>query len=1016
MPLTSPVLIGRDDLVALADRRLAASTGELLFLAGEAGIGKTRLLGEIIRRARAMGYAVFAAGASPGDTEIAGGLLADLGAEMRRDPAARAAGKRLQQRLHELSDGDQHRQRRLLVADLADLIAGAQAAPEPAAVPAAEPPAALPAAGVLVACEDLHWADDLTLDVIGRLGARAQQMRLIVVGTYRSDELYPRVPMRQWRTRLLTQRLAEEVRLARLGPSQTAAMAAAITGTDLPRAVTASVHARSDGIPLHVEEFLAAGFPGAGSSVAGSPTTETLVAGSSVARLTAAGLTAVGDGVPETLADAVLARAAQLSPASRALAEVASVLGRSFDLGLLTAITGEGPDAVDAGLRELTSRFFVHPRADRDGYDFRHALIRDALYADIAPLRRRDLHARAAAAATGFPDAFLSDQYERAGLADHAFRHALAAATEASAMSAHREAVQLYQRAQRTWPAGRPAAERADLLAALAAELAAVDDNAAAAACYEQAYRLRIERGDSPRAAALLPDWVAVRHLLGADLNERTTALRAALPLVADHPAERARIHAALSAAYMLDRMLTEAITDGELARSLTDAEPPDPPAPPDSADPPTPPAPPAPAAPPDPHAPPDPAAPPDPHAPPAAGRHQLRCDLDATLGSVFLFAGRMTEGADLLRGAITRSAGLRLEAQAARAYRMLGSSMSVLVEYPQAAAVLEEGIGYAARAERVNDEHYMTAHLAHVRWATGAVDDAGRLAQRVLADGGGITTEITARHVLGYVALSRGLHDEAGAHLGEAARLGAAMRELQRLSPAWWGQAEVALAQGEPAKAIALCEEGFEASSRVRDAAYLFPYVVTGTRAYLAATGPTAARDWVRRTSELLRERGIPGTLGAIDHAEGLILLHEGQTGKARAALETAAAFWAARGRFWEGTAVLLDQARCATRSRRPADAALFREAAVTAYHQAGLNGLVPLPASPAPVLSAREMEVARLVAEGRTNREIAAALTIAPKTAAAHVEHIRTKLGVSRRAQIATWVTGRAVTSRST
>ncbi len=58
---------------------------------------------------------------------------------------------------------------------------------------------------------------------------------------------------------------------------------------------------------------------------------------------------------------------------------------------------------------------------------------------------------------------------------------------------------------------------------------------------------------------------------------------------------------------------------------------------------------------------------------------------------------------------------------------------------------------------------------------------------------------------------------------------------------------------------------------------------------------------------------------------------------------------------------------------------------------------------------LSQREFEVARLVASGMTNREIAAALTIAPKTAAAHVEHIRTKLGVSRRAQIATWVVGR-------
>ncbi|MFF5079146.1 ATP-binding protein [Actinoplanes sp. NPDC000266] len=934
MTLSSPVLVGRDDLIALADRRLAAATGELLFLAGEAGIGKTRLLGEIVRRAREAGYTVLAAGASPGDTEIAGGLLADLGAEMRRDPATRAAGERLQQRLHELADGDQHRQRRLLVADLADLIA----APPPENPPSEKPhpdgphPDG-PSGAVLVACEDLHWADDLTLDVIGRLGARAKQTRLIVVGTYRSDELYPRVPMRQWRTRLLTQRLAEEVRLPRLGPSQTAAMAAAIAGAELPRAVTASVHERSDGIPLHIEEFLAVEGP--------------------------------DDGVPETLADAVLARAAQLSPPARALAEVASVLGRSFDLGLLTAITGEGTDAVDKGLRELTSLFFVTPNGDRDGYDFRHALIRDALHADITPHRRRDLHARAAAAAAaaGFPDAFLSDQYERAGLTGQAFRHALAAAAEAAAMSAHREAARLYRRARRTCPSTLPAGERADLVAALAAELAAVDDNVEAAAGYEEAYRLRLSLGDGPGAAALMPDWVAVRHLLGADLESRTASLREALPLVAGRPAERSRIHAALAAAYMLDRCLDEAIADGEQARALS-------------------------------------------------SDHGVQCDLDATLGSVFLFAGRRDEGEELLRRAIDRAAALGMEAQAARAYRMLGSSMSVLVDYEPAAEVLTAGIAYAARAERVNDEHYMTAHLAHVRWATGSYGEAAGLAERVLADGGGITTEITVRHVLGYVALGRGDLDGAGAHLGAAERLASGMRELQRLSPAWWGQAEVALARDDPATAIGRCEQGFAASAPVTDAAYLFPYVVTGTRAHLAATGSTAARDWLRRASEPLRERGIPGTLGAIDHAEGLILMHEGQTGKARAALEAAAAFWSGRGRFWEGTAVLLDQARCATRSRRPAEAAAFREAALTAYAKAGLKGLDPTPNSPnspPALLSAREMEVARLVAEGRTNREIAVALTIAPKTAAAHVEHIRTKLGVSRRAQIATWVAGR-------
>jgi DNA-binding CsgD family transcriptional regulator len=339
--------------------------------------------------------------------------------------------------------------------------------------------------------------------------------------------------------------------------------------------------------------------------------------------------------------------------------------------------------------------------------------------------------------------------------------------------------------------------------------------------------------------------------------------------------------------------------------------------------------------------------------------------------------------------------------------------------------------MAYAERVERFNDRHYMAAHLAHVRWATGDWDGALTQAQLALADGrGGITTRITALHVLGFVHLGRGSFADAVAALSEAASLGEGMSELQRTSPAWWGLAEAALRQDDPAAATAWCERGYAASARVGDAAYLFPYVVTGVRALLAVHDPTGAHGWLDRTSVLLRERGIPGTLAAIDHGRGLIYLHEGLTGKARAALDRAAGAWAARQRFWEGTDILLDQARCAVRSRRPADAAAFRAAAESRLASVGVLSVPPASSSllsggsssllsggsssagslsggsaPARLLSSREVEVAQLVATGATNREIAAMLSIAPKTVAAHVEHILAKLGVSRRAQIATW-----------
>ncbi|BCY14083.1 LuxR family transcriptional regulator [Actinoplanes sp. L3-i22] len=902
-------MIGRSDLIELAERRLseaAQGTGELLLLAGEAGIGKSRLLLEISRRAVAEGFAVVGAAAAPGDLEVAAGLLTDLGAGLRRDPATEATGIRIGQRLRDGADGDPDRHRRLLVADLVEMIERVAACPRP----------------MLITLEDLHWADDLTLDVLGRLALRARSLPILLVGTYRSDELYPRVPMRRWRARLLTQRHAEEIRLPRLGRADTAALAAAILGEPLAGPRVSAVFDRSDGIPLHVEEFLAA-----------------------------------ADGVPDTLADAVLFRAEQLGAAARELAGAASVLGRSFDLDLLAAITGEPPAVIDGALRELGERFFVQGRGDGLAYDFRHALIRDALYAELTPLRRRELHGRAAeaAAAVGFAAAFVSDQYERAQRPKEAFPYAVRGAAEAGDLSAHQEAADLYRRALRTVD---PGFDRAFLLAALAGELAAIDDNEAADRAYAEAYELRIDAGDPLAAVGLLPEWVAVRHLLGDGLEQRVSALRAGLPLA--EGATLARLHSALAAAHMLDRRLAEALEHGQRARALLGAAP----------------------------------------------DH----DLDATVGSVLLFLGRLDEGCELLEDVITRTVAANLEREAARAYRMLGSSASVLVEYDRAERWLTEGIAYAERAERFNDRHYMAAHLAHVRWATGDFAEASAQARAALADGrGGITTRITALHVLGYSAL---VADPAAARsfLTEAAELGGAMRELQRVSPAWWGLAELALLAEDPDAAIARCEEGYAASAAVRDASYLFPYVVTGARAYLAGTGPTQARDWVSRVAPLIADRAIPGTLGALDHAWGLIHLAEGQTGKARVRLAEAASFWSGRRRFWEGTAVLLDQARCAHRSRRPGEAAALVAAARSAFGPLPAAWLAGTPAAAgsgeSPLLTAREFEVARLVAAGRTDREIAGQLVISPRTVAAHVEHIRTKLGVARRTQIAGWL----------
>lgn len=952
--LVCPVLVGRDGLLALADDRLAAARrgrGGLQFLAGEAGIGKTRLLGSIERRARAAGFRCVRAGTYPGDLEVTGAVLVDLARAMGRQTAFDATGAAITARLADAptpgTGGDAHRRRRVLALDLAAILASAA-----------------DAGPTLLALEDLHQADDLTLEILTMLATRAAEAPLLVIGTYRSDELYPRVPMREWRAHLLTKRLAGEDRLERLTMEQTATMTALILETHgpAPRAFVETIHRRTDGIPLHVEELL--GMLRSGGVVQPDAIPEA--------------------DVPDTLEAAILGRLGRRSTAARRVAEVGAAIGRSFELDLLASTMAVDADQLSRPLTELADHFVLAESAASGRFGFRHALICDAIYSRIPAARRRRLHARIAEVVAGrgdSSDAFLSFHFERAGLRDQAFASALRAARAAARMSSHREAFQLLERTLRHLPPGLPPGELAMIHEAHGSAAAACDLNATAADALEAAHGAWLAAGRPIEAAAVVPPLVATRHLLGDTLEQRAGRLREALAALdrlapaRDRDRTRGRVLAGLSAAYMLDRRLDESIDFGEAAREIAVAVD-------------------------------DPAT---------------ELNATVTVGACLAFAGRMDDGWSRLEDGIRRSRAAQLEAEAARAYRMLGSSASVLVEYDRAERWLREGIDYAERVELWNDRHYMAAHLAHVLWATGRWDEAVRVADHALADGrGGITTRITALHALGFVALGRGDLGHARERLTEALDAGERMHELQRFSPALWGLAEVDLIAGDSAAAVARCERGLAASASVGDAAYLLPYVVTGTRAYLAGHDPSSAGRWVETVADALRRREIPGTLPAINHAEGLLALAGGATGQARADLAAAAGAWRQLRRRWEEIGATIDLAECELRTNRLAEAARLAAEAHAAAEglpspplldraDAVLRRARALHPSDAPwaPLTAREFEVARLVAGGGTNAAIAAALGLSPRTVAAHVEHILDKLGAERRAEIATWAT---------
>jgi DNA-binding CsgD family transcriptional regulator/tetratricopeptide (TPR) repeat protein len=945
--IQSPVLVGRDSFLSLIEQRLAgaaAGEGRLLFVAGEAGIGKTRLLSAVARRADASSFAVVRAAAFPDDVQSLAGLLLDLASNLlpAREPALSELGRSLTSRVRAISDaaGDAHHRRRVLVQDLADLLVSAD-----------------PGGPVLIILEDLHWADELSLDVLGHLAGRLATRPLLVTGAYRSDELYPRLPMRDLRARLLGQRLTEEIRLPRLGLGLTAAMTSALLGRPAPAQMVQAIHERSDGIPLHIEELLAA------------IDEDTLIPQSGAAIQAAT--------VPDTLGDAVLSRVRHLVRLTRDVASAAAVIGRSFDFDLLTVVTDNGPDEVAGALRELQDAYLVLHGADEVTFDFRHALIRDTLYADTDLPARRRLHERVARAAVdrGYRGAFISAHFEQAQCPGLAHEYAVAAAAEAASVSAHGEALELYRRAVRNLPAQLPALDRAGLFAALGDEAAATDDNTAAAEAYRTAHELTASAGDARAEAALVPRMVAVAHLLGENLPVRVGMLQAALDSldgVAGADRERARLGSAMAAAYLVDDRLDEAIAYGEASRAESQR----------------------------------------------IGDEEAALNTAATLGSVLVFAGRMEEGWRLLEDAIARATGAQQEAEAARAYRMIGSSASALVEYDLAERWLTEGIGYAEKVELWNHRHYMASHLAHVQWATGQWRAATQTAQQALADGsGGITTQITAQFVLGYLAMGRGDWTLAADLLGEAFGHGDRMAEVQRLSPPLWGLAEAARCQGDYHTALTHCERGYQASADITDASYLYPYLLTGVRAHLARGDVDAAQAWSDRVGAVLTVRTIPGTLPAIVHARGLLLLARGEVPTAIQALQAASESWQVLRRFWEGTWARLDLAEAAARARRRAEAAVLADEVRTIAAAAGAAVLAAAadrlsdsfdsakPAEPWYPLSEREFEVAQLVAAGLTNRQIAEQLVLAPKTISAHITHILTKLGAARRAEIGAW-----------
>ena len=561
--VSSPEFIGRaaeldrlfSALEHAAERRPAAR-----LVAGEAGIGKTRLVGEFVLRARAsdatvlvgdclqlgesgLSYAPIVGALRPvfrsasperveelvghGRTELAA-LFPDLGpragTQRRREASQDASAA--QARLFEIVFGVLRR--------LAE-----------------ERPLA-------VVLEDIHWADASTRDLIRFLVRNVRDERLLVVATYRSDELHRRHPLRGFLAELGRLEHVESLELAAFGPAELADQLRGITGERPAPSLVETVLARSGGNPFFTEELMAAG--------------------------------QVGLAVPRSLRDTLEERIRQLDGDAQHVIRVASVGGARIGHRLLAEVVALSEVRVTEAIRHLVEHHLLVPTSpdEEPGYAFRHALVQEVVYEELLPNERTGLHAafaRSIAAQAGHgarEQAAAAAQVAHHWLLAHDLEQALpatvAAGRAAAAAYAFAEARAFFERALELWPrldtaAIAPGLDRISIIED-AAEAAAQSGDARRSIDLIHAALAELDVREDPMRAGVLQHRLAWYLNESGDWRAGVTAFERAASLIPIDPPtpERAHVLADLAHSLMVRSRFGDSLALGEAALAISRA------------------------------------------------------------------------------------------------------------------------------------------------------------------------------------------------------------------------------------------------------------------------------------------------------------------------------------------------------------------------------------------------------------------------------------------------------------
>ena len=966
--LVSPVLVGRQDeldrLRALLDQAIGGRPAVAL-LAGEAGVGKTRLVQEITRIASDRGMRVL----SGGCVELGGeGVpLAPL-VDVLRTVARSTPAEHL-----DSCFGPARREFARLLPELDPAAAATPPQPGSAAQLREHVLALITRLSVgrpmLLVVEDLHWADASTRDLLVFLVQTLRELGVLLMLTYRSDELHRRHPLRPVITAWERVRGVERVDVGRFSRDEVAAQLRAIRRTAPTAQFTDVVFERSQGNAFLVEEILAAVDSGADP----------------------------GD-IPPSLRDVLLARTETVSDTAQRILRTAAAGPRVTDR-LLEALLAMPESELYPALRETVEHHLLVVDHNGRGYAFRHALTRDAVYDDMLPGERVRLHTAYGEALSADPTLLDDDGTVAATLAHHWYAaldlpRALSASVRAGRQAgvgyAPAEALRHLERALQIWSRVPDAAERAGVdrtqLNVLAAEAAwSAGELNRALSVMDQVLADTASGTDRVRRAEVVERRAFVLRALGRDA-EAAGQLREALALLPDQPLTVTHAVVLASLANSLTR-IGEDREGFDFARIAVDT-----------------------------------AA--------TVGATAQHADSLITLGAVATYLGDPPTGLTALRDGLALAERHELHSVALRGYTNLSDSLEMLGRHAEAAQIATAGVTLATRVGHARSHGAMlVGNLAEPLMRLGRWHEALDLITESLADDPNGIFASTLLLVRGELRLWQGDADAAAHDAREAHRQFGEGTDVQFTAPIVFIEAELARARGDLADARQRIRAALAGPISGFGVRYAWPLLWLGMRieADIAThSGPAGApqHEALHALAATLQTDTPPAqAYRALIAAESARLSRRDEITAWHAAVTAtraaAEAFPLCYSLYRLAEAQSAHHAMGADVTAREGLRLADDLAAATADDIRTLARRARLRIEPAATaatdapatqealrfrLTDREREVLALVAEGHSNGQIATTLFISPKTASVHVSNILAKLGVSSRTEAAT------------